>query len=143
MVTVKPIRTEEDLDAALVRIEEIFFAEPGTPEGDELDVLGTLVEAYEDRHHPIGPPSIPGAIEFAIDQRMATESDLVSIFGSRAKLSKRWRASSTSRCRWRAPCTSAWAFPPKSCSKSRARTWTPPAPPRISPIPPKSAPYCH
>ena len=88
MVTVKPIRTEEDLDAALVRIEEIFFAEPGTPEGDELDVLGTLVEAYEDRHHPIGPPSIPGAIEFAIDQRMATESDLVSIFGSRAKLSQ-------------------------------------------------------
>ena len=88
MVTVKPIRTEEDLDAALVRIEEIFFAEPGTPEGDELDVLGTLVEAYEDRHHPIGPPSIPGAIEFAIDQRMATESDLVSIFGSRAKLSE-------------------------------------------------------
>lgn len=54
MVTmnIKPIKTKEDNRAALARISEIFDAEPNTPEGDELDVLATLVEAFEDAHYP-------------------------------------------------------------------------------------------
>ena len=50
---VNPIRTEKDYEAALVRIAEIFHAEIGTPEGDELDALVDLVELYEDEHYPM------------------------------------------------------------------------------------------
>ena len=53
MAEVKPIRTEADYAAALARIEELMDAEQGSPEGDELDVLADLVEAYESRHVPI------------------------------------------------------------------------------------------
>ena len=55
-MNIKPIKTEEDNRAALARISEIFDAEPNTPEGDELDVLATLVEAFEEAHYPITPP---------------------------------------------------------------------------------------
>ena len=64
MSTIKPIRTDEDLDAALARIEEIFGAEPGTPEDDELGVLLDLVELYENKHDPIGFPDPISAIKF-------------------------------------------------------------------------------
>ena len=63
MATVSPIRTEEDYEAALARIAEIFHAEIGSPEGDELDVLVDLVELYEERHYPIAFPSATAAIE--------------------------------------------------------------------------------
>ena len=53
MSSVKPIRTDEDLDGALVRIEEIFDAKPGSAEDNELGVLLDLVEQYEDKHYPI------------------------------------------------------------------------------------------
>ena len=56
---IKPIRTDEDLDAALAKIEEIFDAQPDTPEGDELEVLLDLVEHYEDKRYPIGAPDPP------------------------------------------------------------------------------------
>lgn len=52
----QPIKTEEQYLAALGRIEKIFWAKPGTSEGEELDRLVDLVEEYEDRVHPIGPP---------------------------------------------------------------------------------------
>lgn len=55
-VTVAPIRSEEDYDAALREIDKVMHAAPGTPEGDRLDVLVTLVQAYEAAHHPIAPP---------------------------------------------------------------------------------------
>ncbi len=58
MVAVNPIRTEEDYEAALARVDDIFQAKPGTLEGDELDTLADLIEAYEDKHYPIGPPSL-------------------------------------------------------------------------------------
>lgn len=70
MVRVNPIRTEEDYDAALARVWEIFQAEVGTPEGDERDILVDLIECYEDKHYPIGPPTDPiASIEFEMDQR--------------------------------------------------------------------------
>lgn len=87
MVSVSPIRTEEDYDAALTRLSEIFQAEVGTPEGDERDILVDLIECYEDRHHPIGPPTDPiASIEFEMDQRGLTLHDLVPYIGGLAKV---------------------------------------------------------
>ena len=68
MVTVSPVRSEEDYEAALTRIDELMDAEPNTLEGDELDILVTLVERYEENHYPIGPPDPIVAIEFRKDQ---------------------------------------------------------------------------
>ena len=61
MVKVNPIRSEEDYDAALTRLSEIFQAEIGTPEGDERDILVDLIECYEEKHYPIGPPTDPSS----------------------------------------------------------------------------------
>jgi len=88
MVNVSPIRTEADYDAALARIEALFHAEIGTLEGDELDILVTLVERYEDEHHPIDFPSAVGAIEFCMDQQGLSQRDLIPYIGSRAKVSE-------------------------------------------------------
>ena len=83
MVNVNPIRTEEDYDAALARMNEIFFADEGTPEGDERDILFALIEAYEEEHYPIGPPDDPiAAIEFVMEQQELTAQDLVPYIGS-------------------------------------------------------------
>ena len=68
MVAVRPVRSEEDYEAALARIDELMDAEPSTPEGDELDSLVTRVERYEEDHYPIGPPDAVAAIEFRMDQ---------------------------------------------------------------------------
>ena len=65
---IKPIRTEQDYEAALARVDELMDAELGTPEGEELDVLVDLVEAYESRHVPMGYPSAVEAMEFRRDQ---------------------------------------------------------------------------
>ncbi len=87
MVSVNPIRTEEDYDAALTRVSEIFHAEIGTPEGDERDVLFDLIECYEDKHYPIGSPTDPiASIEFEMDQRGLTLHDLVPYIGGLTKV---------------------------------------------------------
>ena len=88
MAVIKPIRTERDYDDALLRIEEIFHAENGTPEGDERDVLVDLVELYEQRHHPIDPPSAIDVIEYEMDQRGLSQRDLIPFIGSSGKVSE-------------------------------------------------------
>lgn len=60
MIEIKPIRTEADYEAALAEIEQLFEAVPATPEGDRLEILTTLVEAYEEKHYPL---SLPDPIE--------------------------------------------------------------------------------
>ncbi len=85
---IKPIRTERDHAEALARIDEIFAATPGTPEFDELDVLATLVEAYEKVHHPIDPPSPTEAIKFRMDQGQFTRSQLTRVLGGRSKVTE-------------------------------------------------------
>ena len=83
MANIKPIRTEEDYDAALARMDEIFFADDGTLEGDERDILFDLIELYEDKHYPIGPPSdLIAHIEFLMEQQGLTEQDLVPCIGN-------------------------------------------------------------
>jgi len=85
---VKPIRSEADYEAALARIDALMNAEPGTPEGAELDVLTDLVELYESKHVPIGYPSPVAAIEFRMEQAGLAQRDLVPFIGSRAKVSE-------------------------------------------------------
>jgi HTH-type transcriptional regulator/antitoxin HigA len=72
MTELKPIRTEQDYEAALAEIGRLWGARSGTPEGDRLDVLATLVEAYETLHHPMDPPDPIEAIEFRMEQRGLT-----------------------------------------------------------------------
>ena len=68
-MNIKSIKTEEDNRAALIRISEIFDAEPNTPEGDELNVLATLVEAFEEVHYSIAPPDPIEAIKLRMEQQ--------------------------------------------------------------------------
>lgn len=85
---IQPIKTEKDYDAALQLIEELWDAEEGTVEGDRLDIMITLVDAYEQINHPIYPPDPIAAIEFHMDQNELTRSDLEEYIGTRARVSE-------------------------------------------------------
>lgn len=87
-MNIKPIRNDEDLQDAFERISGLWGAEPGTPEGDELDILAVLVHRYEDEHYPM-PPSDPiEAIKFRMDQQGLTAKDLEPFIGSRGRVSE-------------------------------------------------------
>lgn len=88
MNVTKLIRTEEDYNAAMARIEEIFHAPVGTPEADELELLVHLVEVYEAERYPIDPPDPIAAIEFRMEQQGLTQRDLIPLIGSRSKVSE-------------------------------------------------------
>lgn len=85
---IHPIRTESDHDLALKRIAELIGAKPDTPEGEELDVLATLVDAYEAKHHVMDAPDPIAAIQFRMDQQGLTRKDLEPLIGSRARVSE-------------------------------------------------------
>jgi HTH-type transcriptional regulator / antitoxin HigA len=85
---IKPIRTETDHKAALKEIEKLWDAKDGTPESDRLEVLATLVNAYEDEHHPIDPPDAIEAILFRLDQMGRTKKDLEPLIGGRGRVSE-------------------------------------------------------
>jgi HTH-type transcriptional regulator/antitoxin HigA len=78
---IKPIRTKRDYEAALTEIERLMTAKRNTPEGDRLDVLATLVEAYEARHFPLDLPDPVEAIKFVMEQRNLAVKDLVPYIG--------------------------------------------------------------
>ena len=84
----KVIKTEADYKAALRRIDEIFDAKPGTEKGDELELLSTLVEIYEERMFPIDPPDPITAIEFRMEQQGLKPKDLVPYLGSPSRVSE-------------------------------------------------------
>ncbi len=85
---VRPIRSAADHRAALGEIEVLMRAAPGTPEGDRLDVLATLVEAWEARHVPIEAPDPIAAIRFMMEQKGMTRRDLEPAIGSRARVAE-------------------------------------------------------
>ena len=87
-MNIKPIKTEADYDAALKDIENLFDAEPGTPKGDHLEILATLVEAYEDEHYDIPAPDPIEAILYHMESRGLTRADLEPYIGSRARVSE-------------------------------------------------------
>lgn len=86
--TIKPIRSDEDYRGALKRIESLMNAEAGTPEADELDVLSTLVERYEEQHFPMDLPDPIDALRFRMEQSDLFPRDLIPFIGSRAKVSE-------------------------------------------------------
>jgi HTH-type transcriptional regulator/antitoxin HigA len=85
---IKPLKTESDYKEALKEIERIFNAAPGTREGDRLDVLTTLVEAYEEKHFHIPLPDPIEAILYYVESRGLTRRDLERYIGSRARVSE-------------------------------------------------------
>ena len=78
---IKPIKTDADYRAALKEIETLMIAEPDTPEGEKLDVLVTLVEAYEQKHYPLDLPDPVEAIKFEMEQKGLTVKDLEPMIG--------------------------------------------------------------
>jgi HTH-type transcriptional regulator/antitoxin HigA len=85
---IRPIKTEVDYQAALEEIERLFDARPDTPDGDRLEVLTTLVEAYEERHHSIPLPDPVEAILYHMESRGISRRDLEPYLGSRARVSE-------------------------------------------------------
>ena len=88
MTELKPIRSEADHEAALAEIERLWGAKAETPEGDRLDILATLIDAYEAEHHPIDPPDPIEAIRFRMEQQGLTRDDLERVLGSRVRVSE-------------------------------------------------------
>jgi HTH-type transcriptional regulator/antitoxin HigA len=80
-MNIKPIKTKADYRAALKDIESLMMAKANTPEGERLDVLVTLVEAYERKHYPLDLPDPVEAIKFAMEQRGLGVKDLVPLIG--------------------------------------------------------------
>jgi HTH-type transcriptional regulator/antitoxin HigA len=86
---IKPIRSEADYQTALKEIEKLMESQPGTPEGDRMDVLVTLVEAYEAKHFPIPEPDDPvQVLEYYMESRGLSRSDLVAYLGSKERVSE-------------------------------------------------------
>jgi HTH-type transcriptional regulator / antitoxin HigA len=87
-MNLKPIKTNADYEAALKEIERLFEAEPNTPDGDRLDVLVTLVEAYEEQFYPISLPDPIEAILYHMESRGLTRRDLEPQIGNRSRVSE-------------------------------------------------------
>lgn len=87
-MTLHPIKTKKDYQNALIRLEKIFDAKPGSPEGDELEVLGILIDAYEKTHYPIDFPDPIEAIKFRMEQLGYSQSDLADIVGLKSRASE-------------------------------------------------------
>jgi HTH-type transcriptional regulator/antitoxin HigA len=85
---IQPIHTENDYNKALDRIDEIFDAKPGSKEGDELEILGILVDEYENKHFPIEAPNPVEAIKFRMDQLGMQQKDLAKVLGSKSRASE-------------------------------------------------------
>lgn len=84
----KPIRTETDYLEALAEVDKLWGSKSGTTRGDRLDVLATLINAYEAKHYPIDPPDPVEAIKFRMEQQGLTRKDLEPIFGTRNRTSE-------------------------------------------------------
>jgi HTH-type transcriptional regulator/antitoxin HigA len=87
-ITIQSIKTEQDYSAAVKRIEKLMGCKPESVEGDELDMLATLVCAYEEKHFPMDPPEPVAAIKFRMEQQGLTRKDLEPMIGSRARVSE-------------------------------------------------------
>lgn len=84
----KPIRNEADYEAALDTVAALWGAPTGTPEGDQLDVLATLIDVYEAKHHAMDPPDPVEAIKFRMEQQGMTRKDLEDIIGTRTRIAE-------------------------------------------------------
>jgi HTH-type transcriptional regulator / antitoxin HigA len=85
---VKPIRTRRDYDAALKEVERLWGAKAKTRDGDRLDVLATLIDAYEAAQYPMDPPDPIEAIKFRMEQQGLTRRDLEELIGTRTRIAE-------------------------------------------------------
>ncbi len=85
---IRPIKTEQDYNTSIRRIEALWGAKKDSPQGDELDLLVTLVESYEMKHYPMAPPDPIDAIKFRMEQMDMTKADLVQYIGSQSRVSE-------------------------------------------------------
>ncbi|MDR3570169.1 MAG: hypothetical protein P4L43_19255 [Syntrophobacteraceae bacterium] len=85
---IKPIKTQADYRAALEEVERLFDAAPNTVEGDRLEILTTLIEAYEERHFAIPLPDPIEAILYFLESRGLSRRDLEPFIGARARVSE-------------------------------------------------------
>lgn len=85
---IKAIKTEEDYNQALIRLEAIFHAPANTQEGDEAEVISILIEKYEDDHYPIEAPDPIEAIKFRMEQMEMSNRDLAQILGYKSRVSE-------------------------------------------------------
>src|SRR5258705_1118459 len=83
---IKPIRSDDDLTEAFKQIERLWGAKDGTPAADRLEILVTLVEAYEREHYPIDPPDPIEAIKFRLEQQNLGIDALIRVVGSRSRV---------------------------------------------------------
>ncbi len=87
-MTIKPIKSKKDYQAALARLEQIFDAKSGSKDGDELEILGILIEKYEQTHYPIDYPDPIEAIKFRMEQLGYTQNDLARVVGLKSRASE-------------------------------------------------------
>lgn len=87
-MTLKPIKTEEDYNQVLERLSQIFDAKPNTKEGDELEILGILIEKYENENFPIELPDPIEAIKFRMEQLNYSQNDLAEVIGLKSRASE-------------------------------------------------------
>ena len=85
---VKPIRSRRDYEAALKEVERLWGAKAKTRDGDRLDVLATLIDAYEEEHYPMDPPDPIEAIKFRMEQQELTRRDLEELIGTRTRIAE-------------------------------------------------------
>ena len=84
----KPIRTKADYKKALAEVERLWGTKSGTPEGDRLDVLATLIDAYETEYYPMDPPDPVEAIRFRMEQQGLSRKDLEPLIGTRTRVAE-------------------------------------------------------
>ena len=87
-MNIKPIRNDEDLRDTFKHLETVFQAKEGTPEADELEILVTLIEAYEQKHYPISAADPVEAIKFRMEQQGLSQKDLEPFIGSSGRVSE-------------------------------------------------------
>jgi HTH-type transcriptional regulator/antitoxin HigA len=87
-MNLKPIKTEADYRTALKRLEEIFDAKQGTPESDELDILGLMVDDYENKYYPIESPDPIEAIKIRMEEMQLKQVDLIPEIGGKSRVSE-------------------------------------------------------
>jgi HTH-type transcriptional regulator/antitoxin HigA len=87
-MNIKPIKTESDYRLALKRLEEIFDASIGTPESDEADILGLMIDEYEQKYYPIEAPDPIEAIKIRMEEMQLKQVDLVDVIGGKSRVSE-------------------------------------------------------
>lgn len=87
-MSIKPIKSETDYRLSLARLEEIFDAVAGTPESDEADILGLMIDAYERKHYPIDAPDPIEAIKIRMEEMNLKQVDLIAELGGKNRVSE-------------------------------------------------------